>query len=194
MRELALWGARSLGPPTVRDELFEGWLANAMDIVMAPLRAGRPLRVPGRPGGRLARRRRGRGRPDRRPGRRRGGRPGGDLLPVRGPVPRRGHDRGRPAPPRRAPGRRAGARRDVRRRPRPRGRRRAFDGSDAGGLLQRGELGVEVGQQALQVRHRTPAAGQPERHLVGVGVAGDVQRHPVDRDRQRVGADAAACR
>ena len=37
MRELALWGARSLGPPTDRDELFEGWLSNAMDIVMAPL-------------------------------------------------------------------------------------------------------------------------------------------------------------
>ena len=37
MRELALWGARSLGPPTVEGELFEGWLANAMDIVMAPL-------------------------------------------------------------------------------------------------------------------------------------------------------------
>ena len=35
MRELALWGARSLGPPTDGDELFEGWLANAMDIVMA---------------------------------------------------------------------------------------------------------------------------------------------------------------
>jgi hypothetical protein len=37
MRELAIWGARSLGPPTDRDELFEGWLANAMDIVLAPL-------------------------------------------------------------------------------------------------------------------------------------------------------------
>jgi DNA-binding HxlR family transcriptional regulator len=37
MRELALWGARSLGPPTDKDELFAGWLANAMDIVMAPL-------------------------------------------------------------------------------------------------------------------------------------------------------------
>jgi DNA-binding HxlR family transcriptional regulator len=36
MRELALWGARSLGPPTDQDELFEGWLANAMDVVMAP--------------------------------------------------------------------------------------------------------------------------------------------------------------
>ena len=35
MRELALWGARSLGPPTQHDELFEGWLSNAMDIVMA---------------------------------------------------------------------------------------------------------------------------------------------------------------
>ena len=37
MRELALWGARSLGPPTAKEELFDGWLANAMDIVMAPL-------------------------------------------------------------------------------------------------------------------------------------------------------------
>jgi DNA-binding HxlR family transcriptional regulator len=35
MRELALWGARSLGPPTDGDELFAGWLSNAMDIVMA---------------------------------------------------------------------------------------------------------------------------------------------------------------
>jgi DNA-binding HxlR family transcriptional regulator len=37
MRELAIWGARSLGPPTAGDELFDGWLANAMDIVIAPL-------------------------------------------------------------------------------------------------------------------------------------------------------------
>jgi DNA-binding HxlR family transcriptional regulator len=37
MRELALWGARSLGPPTGGDELFEGWLSNAMDIVIARL-------------------------------------------------------------------------------------------------------------------------------------------------------------
>src|SRR4051812_10653794 len=37
MRELALWGARSLGPPTDRDELFPGWLANAMDTVIAAL-------------------------------------------------------------------------------------------------------------------------------------------------------------
>jgi hypothetical protein len=35
MRELALWGARSLGPPTADDELFPGWLANAVDIVFA---------------------------------------------------------------------------------------------------------------------------------------------------------------
>ena len=37
MHQLALWGARSLGPPTDQDELFEGWLSNAMDSVMAPL-------------------------------------------------------------------------------------------------------------------------------------------------------------
>ena len=37
MRELALWGARSLGPPTAGDELFPGWLANALDTVLAPL-------------------------------------------------------------------------------------------------------------------------------------------------------------
>jgi|SRR6266550_3015397 DNA-binding HxlR family transcriptional regulator len=37
MRELALWGARSLGPPTAEDELFDGWLANAVDIVLAPI-------------------------------------------------------------------------------------------------------------------------------------------------------------
>ena len=37
MRELALWGARSLGPPTDKDELFQGWLANAMDTVIARL-------------------------------------------------------------------------------------------------------------------------------------------------------------
>src|SRR5438045_1337167 len=37
LRELALWGARSLGPPAEHDELFQGWLANAMDTVIAPL-------------------------------------------------------------------------------------------------------------------------------------------------------------
>jgi DNA-binding HxlR family transcriptional regulator len=37
IRELALWGARSLGPPRVEDELFPGWLANALDTVLAPL-------------------------------------------------------------------------------------------------------------------------------------------------------------
>ena len=37
MHELAMWGARSLGPPTEEDELFEGWLSSAMDIALAPL-------------------------------------------------------------------------------------------------------------------------------------------------------------
>lgn len=37
MRELALWGARSLGPPTDADELFPGWLANAVDAVLSPI-------------------------------------------------------------------------------------------------------------------------------------------------------------
>jgi DNA-binding HxlR family transcriptional regulator len=37
LRELALWGARSLGPPTAEDELFPGWLANAVDVVLAPV-------------------------------------------------------------------------------------------------------------------------------------------------------------
>ena len=48
---------RSLGPPTVSDELFEGWLANAMDIVMAPLAPagrfeGRTRRLREKEGGR----------------------------------------------------------------------------------------------------------------------------------------------
>jgi DNA-binding HxlR family transcriptional regulator len=37
MRELALWGARSLGPPTDDEQLFPGWLANAVDVVLAPI-------------------------------------------------------------------------------------------------------------------------------------------------------------
>ena len=37
LRELALWGARSLGPPTTEDELFPGWLENALDTVLAPV-------------------------------------------------------------------------------------------------------------------------------------------------------------
>jgi DNA-binding HxlR family transcriptional regulator len=36
LRELALWGARSLGPPD-EEELFTGWLANAVDTVLAPI-------------------------------------------------------------------------------------------------------------------------------------------------------------
>src|SRR5262245_50866736 len=36
LRELALWGARSLGPPTDEDELFPGWLENALGTMLAP--------------------------------------------------------------------------------------------------------------------------------------------------------------
>ncbi len=37
MRELAMWGARSLGPPAGDEELFPGWLANALEILVAPI-------------------------------------------------------------------------------------------------------------------------------------------------------------
>lgn len=37
MRELGLWGARSLGPPSGGPPLFEGWLGNAMNCALAPL-------------------------------------------------------------------------------------------------------------------------------------------------------------
>jgi DNA-binding HxlR family transcriptional regulator len=37
IRELALWGARSLGAPAADDELFPGWLENALDTVLAPI-------------------------------------------------------------------------------------------------------------------------------------------------------------
>jgi DNA-binding HxlR family transcriptional regulator len=37
MRELAVWGARSLGPPTAEDELFPGWLENALDTILVPV-------------------------------------------------------------------------------------------------------------------------------------------------------------
>ena len=36
MRELAVWGLRSLGPPGPEDELAEGWLESALDVVFAP--------------------------------------------------------------------------------------------------------------------------------------------------------------
>jgi DNA-binding HxlR family transcriptional regulator len=52
IRELALWGARSLGPPTAGDELFPGWLANALDTVLAPLAP--PGRFEFRVGGEVA--------------------------------------------------------------------------------------------------------------------------------------------
>src|SRR5919197_5281994 len=37
MRELAVWGARSLGPPSADEELFPGWLSNALDTLLAPI-------------------------------------------------------------------------------------------------------------------------------------------------------------
>jgi DNA-binding HxlR family transcriptional regulator len=37
MRELAVWGARSLGPPSDPAELFPGWLENAIDSVLGPV-------------------------------------------------------------------------------------------------------------------------------------------------------------
>jgi DNA-binding HxlR family transcriptional regulator len=37
LRELALWGAQSLGPPSEEDELVQGWLRNALDIVASPI-------------------------------------------------------------------------------------------------------------------------------------------------------------
>jgi hypothetical protein len=37
MRELALWGARSLGPPTADDELFPGWLVCPVEMILGPL-------------------------------------------------------------------------------------------------------------------------------------------------------------
>jgi DNA-binding HxlR family transcriptional regulator len=37
IRELALWGARSLGPPTAEDELFPGWLVCPVDMILGPL-------------------------------------------------------------------------------------------------------------------------------------------------------------
>src|SRR5437762_6565959 len=37
MRELAPWGARSLGPPGLEDEFFPGWLVGPIDTILAPL-------------------------------------------------------------------------------------------------------------------------------------------------------------
>ena len=37
MRELAVWGIRSLGAPQHDDELYPGWLENALDTVFAPV-------------------------------------------------------------------------------------------------------------------------------------------------------------
>jgi DNA-binding HxlR family transcriptional regulator len=37
IRELAVWGIRTLGPPTEEDQLQPGWLPNALDTVFAPV-------------------------------------------------------------------------------------------------------------------------------------------------------------
>jgi DNA-binding HxlR family transcriptional regulator len=37
IRELAVWGIRSLGAPEDDDELYPGWLRNALDTVFAPV-------------------------------------------------------------------------------------------------------------------------------------------------------------
>ncbi len=37
MRELAVWGLISLGPPKPEDELAEGWLESALDVVFSPV-------------------------------------------------------------------------------------------------------------------------------------------------------------
>ena len=52
LRELALWGSRSLGPPTEADELFPGWLENALGTLLAPLAP--PGRFEFRVGGEIA--------------------------------------------------------------------------------------------------------------------------------------------
>jgi DNA-binding HxlR family transcriptional regulator len=41
MRELALWGARSLGPPSDGEELYPGWLANALELWASRVPHGR---------------------------------------------------------------------------------------------------------------------------------------------------------
>src|SRR3954465_11104833 len=52
MRELALWRARSLGPPTAEGELFPGWLENALDTILTPVAP--PGRFEFRVGGEVA--------------------------------------------------------------------------------------------------------------------------------------------
>jgi DNA-binding HxlR family transcriptional regulator len=52
IRELAVWGARSLGPPTPAHEMFPGWLENALDSVLAPVAP--PGRFEFRVGGEVA--------------------------------------------------------------------------------------------------------------------------------------------
>ena len=85
IRELALWGARSLGPPRDADELFPGWLENALETVLAPLAP--PGRFEFRIGDEVSSIVDGEAQagPDRGPGRRRRGRAEVHLLHVRRP-------------------------------------------------------------------------------------------------------------
>ena len=96
LRELALWGAQSIGPPTDEDELYPGWLENALDTVVAPVAP--PGRFEFRADGEVASLVDGetRARSDRRARRGRRGRPAGHLPPVRRRAARPRDDRGRP--------------------------------------------------------------------------------------------------
>ena len=52
MRELAVWGIQTLGPPQTDEELPAGWLVNALDTVFAPVAPAGELEF--RIGGELA--------------------------------------------------------------------------------------------------------------------------------------------
>ena len=111
MRELALWGARSLGPPTAGDELFPGWLENALDTILAPVAPSGRFEF--RVGGEVASLVDGEVRAglDRAAGRRHRGRPRGDLLVLHRRARRRRRGRGKPRVARAvAPGRAAAGR------------------------------------------------------------------------------------
>jgi DNA-binding HxlR family transcriptional regulator len=43
MRELAIWGLQTLGPPTGDDDLAKGWLVNALDHVFVPVAEARSV-------------------------------------------------------------------------------------------------------------------------------------------------------
>ena len=98
MRELAVWGARSLGPPPAHGELFPGWLDNAIDSVLAPVAP--PGRFEFRVGDEIASLVDGEARPGavEAPDVVVEGDPAGPLPPVRRPAGRSRHGSGRPRP------------------------------------------------------------------------------------------------